>query len=129
MIRQARWGAVVIGAVAGLFIMVVIGLIVFLVAAALGASPDDFAPLVALAASLFGGQLVAGYTSGRFTVASHPAFHGSLAALLLYGIISALSLAAGSQAAFYTLIIFAVVAMVLGMAGGVLAARPRDEDA
>ncbi len=129
MIRQARWGAIVIGAVAGLFIMVVIGLVVFLAAAALGASADDLAPLFALAVALFAGQLAAGYTSGRFTAATNPAFHGSLAGLVLYGIISALSLAAGSQPALYTLVMFAAVAMVLGMAGGVLGARPRDEEA
>lgn len=128
VLNNVRWGVVLIGAAAGLFAMVLAGLVVFVVAAALGASPDDLAPLIALASALFAGQFLAGYTAGRFTTGNNPAYHGSLAALLLYGVVSTLSLAAGSPATPFTLGVFAAVALVIGLAGGVLAARPPDED-
>lgn len=117
----------VIGAIAGLFVMVVSGLIVFVVVALLGASQNDLAPLIALTVALFAGQFLAGYASGRFAASYSSAFHGSLASLLLYGVVATLSLAAGSPAAAFTLVVFAFVALVIGMAGGVLAGRPHDE--
>ena len=128
MTAHVRWGAVVIGAAAGLFIMVVTSLVVFVAAGALGASLDDIAPLIALTVALFAGQLLAGYTSGRFASSLQPAFHGSLAALLLYGVVASLSLAAGSPASVFTLIVFAIVALVIGLAGGVLATRPQEDE-
>ncbi len=108
--------------------MLLAAFVVFVAAAALGASPENAAPLIALATALFAGQFLAGYTAGRFTGGLNPTFHGSLAALFLYGVVSTLSLAAGSPAGPVTLAVFGAVALVVGMAGGVLSARPRDED-
>jgi hypothetical protein len=116
----------VIGAAAGLFLMVIVGLVVFVVAAMLGASTTDVAPLIALTVAFFAGQFLAGYTAGRFAEATVAPVHGSFAALGLYGIVGTLSLAAGSQAPAYTIVIFAAVSLVIGLSGGVLAARPGD---
>ena len=129
MFSQTRWGAVVIGAAAGLFLMVIVGLVVFVVAAVLGASTTDVAPLIALTVAFFSGQFLAGYTAGRFTESPQAPLHGSLAALGLYGVVGTLSLAAGSEAPSYTIVIFAAVSLIIGLSGGTLAARPRDRAA
>ncbi len=83
MLSNVRWGVVFIGATAGLFAMLLAAFVVFVAAAALGASPENAAPLIALATALFAGQFLAGYTAGRFTGGLNPTFHGSLAALFL----------------------------------------------
>ena len=47
--------------------------------------------------------------------------------MALYAIISVLSLAAGSPARVLPLVLFGVVAAILGYAGGTLAGRPRED--
>ena len=126
MLSRARWGAVLMGAVSGLIVMVAISLVV-LFAIARGADDiDDNRAFLSLAFGLFLGQLAAGYAGGRLTSADQPAFHGSLSAMALYAIISVLGLAAGSPAGIFTLVFFAIVAAVVGYAGGVLGGRPRE---
>ena len=129
MLAKARWGVVLMGAVSGLFVMVVATLLLFLGIGLLGvAEMSDTAQFMVTSFALFFAQLVAGYVAGRLSSADQPAFHGSLGALALYGILAVLSLAAGSPAGSVTLVIFAAVALVIGYAGGVLGGRPRDDD-
>jgi len=126
-LREARWGAVLIGAAAGLFFNFVIALLVFLAAILLRASQSDLGPLLVLAFSLFSGLLFAGYVAGRFTSGHNPGFHGNLAGMALYATIAGLGILAGSGVNAITLLIFSVVAALIGYAGGILGGRPRDE--
>lgn len=128
MLTSVRWGTILIGVASGLFAMVVAGLVVFVFVILAGAGSDDLGGLIALTVALFAGQFFAGYVAGRLNSSRGHAFHGSLAGLGLYGVVATLGLAQGSPAAALTLFFFAMVAMVIGMAGGVLAARPRDDD-
>lgn len=65
--------------------------------------------------------IVAGFIAGRLT-ASERVLHGSLAALLLFVVAAAISLAATDPGpGALTLAIFGVVAALLGSAGGALA--------
>jgi hypothetical protein len=65
--------------------------------------------------------VVAGFIAGRFA-AGERVLHGSLAALILFVIAAAISLAATDPApGALTLAIFGVVAALLGSAGGALA--------
>lgn len=126
--RQARWGPVLIGATAGLFVVFAISLLTILGAALLGIGQGDLGPLVALTFGLFVGLLFAGYVAGRFTASTTPGFHGNLAGMALYGVVATVSIMAGSPVEPLTLIMFAVVAAIIGFAGGVLGGQPRDGD-
>ena len=127
MLARTRWGAVLMGAVSGLFVMVIAGLLLFPVVQLMGLEITDTNQFAVLAFALFLGQLVAGYVGGRLTSADQPGFHGSMCGMALYAIISVLSLAAGSPARVLPLVLFGVVAAILGYAGGTLAGRPRED--
>jgi len=127
MLSRARWGAALMGAVAGLIVMVVVSLIVLVISGGAGGDLDSTGQFVVLAFGLFLGQFAAGYVGGRLTSADQPAFHGSLSAMTLYAIISMLGLAAGSPAGILTLLFFGIVAALVGYAGGLLGGRPREE--
>lgn len=71
-------------------------------------------------------QLLAGFVTGRFT-AQAPAFHGGLAALLLFVVTSSFALAAGADPTFATVVTSVIVAAVIGSAGGALAEWRRIE--
>jgi putative membrane protein (TIGR04086 family) len=110
------WGAVALGAMTGLGL----ALALFLLLGATGVLTEDNAavPLVFLQ---FLAQSGAGYLAGRFA-GRDGVLHGSLAAIALYLVGSTLTLAAApDEIGVATLILFAVVAAVVGSAGGLLA--------
>ncbi len=119
-----RWGAVLVGAMAGLGITSAVALMLY----AIGVRDDAAGGSVLLITSSFLGQLLAGYVAGRFA-APDEAFNGSQAGLALFAVTAALSLATGISLGFGVLVFGAVVAMVLGAAGGVLAGHQRDRAA
>lgn len=102
-----------IGALLGLGVALVISL------GGLGL-PEPGPRLFVLVAAQFTGQLAAGYMGGRFAHRGR-ILHGSYAALGLYLVTTSVSLAAGASPGTLTLGLFALVAAVLGAAGGVLA--------
>ena len=120
---RLSWGAIAIGGIAGIITAVAFALPVSLLA-----GTDGFTALALLILAGFLGQLVAGYVGGRYAgPAAHateglPAAHGGLAALLAYLVTAAISIAAGQEPPITTLLFSGVVALVLGSAGGVLAA-------
>lgn len=110
------WGAVGLGAMTGLGL----ALALFLLLGATGVLTEDNAaiPLVFLQ---FLAQFGAGYLAGRFAGRDGIA-HGSLAAIAIYLVGSTLTLAAApDEVGIPTLILFAIVALVVGSAGGLLA--------
>jgi len=128
VLKKARWGVVLMGAVSGLFTLVLASLLLFLTVGLLGVTDlSDTGQFMVIAFALFFSQLISGYVSGRLASADQPAFHGSLGGIALYSIFAILSLAAGSPAPIFTLVFFTLVAAIIGYAGGALAARPRDE--
>ena len=128
VLKKARWGVVLMGAVSGLFTLVVASLLLFLTVGLLGVTDlSDTGQFIVITFALFFSQLISGYVSGRLASADQPAFHGSLGGMALYSIFAILSLAAGSPAPIFTLVFFALVAAIIGYAGGALAARPREE--
>lgn len=119
MTTPVRWRAVLIGAAAGLLSTVLGGMIASLVAGALGAS-DPFSSGLVIGALL--GLLIAGFTAARFVFANGP-LHGSLAALLTVAVVGTDALLRGSGAAPLTLAGFALLAALIGGAGGYLGSR------
>ena len=108
------------GAVSGLFVMVLASLLLFIVVQLVGFDVTDSGTFTVLAFALFFGQLVSGYVGGRLTSADQPGFHGSMSGMALYAIFSMLALAAGSDAGPLPLIVFAITAAMIGYAGGTL---------
>ncbi len=121
-----RWGPVGLGTVTGLLIMAVAG---FLGAALLslvsrfGSASVTSADWVIISFSLLAGQFGGGYVAGRLAGKPAPGLPGSLAALGLYSVVTALSLLSGSPASVSTLLIFALLASVIGYGGGALGGR------
>ncbi len=124
---RTRWGAVAVGAAAGLGFTAVIAVALF----AGGLRPERSAEGAAFIFVQFLGQLAAGAVGGRLAGAA-PAYHGSYAALALYAVSMAVTLAAGRDPGAGAILLGAVVALVIGAAGGVLgsmgAARPPEAE-
>jgi hypothetical protein len=114
-----RWKAVLIGAAAGLLSTVVAGLVASLAAGALGVN-DPFESGVVVGAVV--GLFVAGFTTAKF-VQNQWALHGSFAALLTVLVVGTDALLRGSAATPVTLAGYAVLAALLGAAGGWLGSR------
>ena len=115
------WGPVVLGAMSGLGA----ALIVFIALGITGVIDGDSAAIPA-AFLQFLGQLGAGYVAARIGRRDH-VVHGSYASLLLYLVAAAITLAAAPDTIGpVTLIVFALVAAILGSAGGLLAAAAGD---
>lgn len=72
----------------------------------------------------FGAQFLAGFAGARLSP-TDPALNGGLAALLLYVVAAGIAIAAGRDPGVPTLAFSAAVALVMGSAGGVLAAARR----
>ena len=75
----------------------------------------------------FASQVAAGAVAGRIA-GRHGAVHGGLAGLALFAIISVISIASGGDPAVSTLAFGALVAAILGTAGGVLMEAYRRQD-
>ena len=115
MIR-ANWGAISVGALAGL----ATAMLAFLVLGIIGVveSPADLVPLLFLQ---FLGLVVAGYIAGRLAGRDRVR-HGGYAGLALFAVSSALALATDPGSGNVFVIAFTgVLAVVLGSAGGALA--------
>ncbi|MDX1691153.1 MAG: hypothetical protein R3290_09050 [Acidimicrobiia bacterium] len=111
-----NWGAVAVGAVAGL----AAGIVLAIPLLALGvAGTDDFGGQAALILLGFVAQFLAGYVAARIAGFAD-AQHGSLSALGLFAVVAGISIAAGQDPSIGTLAFSGVVALVLGTAGGVL---------
>jgi hypothetical protein len=108
-----RWGAVAIGAMAGL----VVALLAFIFLGVTGLIAPGRGDIILLFIQ-FLSLVVAGYVGGRLSAA--PEVHGGLAALL-GALISGLISITNGGVAVIGLITLTVVAVVLGSAGGVLA--------
>ncbi len=106
-----------VGAAAGLGITAALALALFVA----GLRPDGTGASAAFIFAQFSGQVAAGYVGGRF---GRPleAYHGSQAALLLFAVTTALTMIAGGAPGPLTILLSGIVALVLGSAGGVLAA-------
>ncbi|MDH3425256.1 MAG: hypothetical protein OEM22_01165 [Acidimicrobiia bacterium] len=114
---KINWGGVLIGAVAGLGITAALAIVLF----AAGIRPDDSTPAqMGFILVLFAGETIAGFVGGRFGRPTEP-LHGSLSALALFAVSAATSLATGSDVSPAVIGMSALVAMVLGTAGGALA--------
>ncbi len=114
------WGAVALGAMTGLGL----ALAVFLLLGVTGVLTEDNAA-IPLAFLQFLAQFGAGYLAGRFA-GRDGVLHGSLASIAIYLVGSTLTLAAApDEIGMPTLILFAIVAAVLGSAGGLLADASR----
>lgn len=110
-----NWGTVALGAMAGLGL----ALAVFLVLGMSGVIDADTSA-VPLAFLQFTAQFTAGYLAGRLA-GRDGVLHGSLAAITVYLVGSTLALAAApGSVGSVSVILFAVVAAILGSAGGLL---------
>ena len=114
------------GAVAGLLLMVVAGFLgtaLLWLGDRLGLATGRTATLLVLSLSLLAGEFVGGYVAGRLAGPTVAGLHGSLAALGAYTVFASLSLLSGSPAGVPTLVVFGVVAAVIGYGGGTLGQR------
>jgi putative membrane protein (TIGR04086 family) len=110
-----NWGTVLLGAMAGLGL----ALALFLVLGITGVIDADNAA-IPLAFLQFLAQFAAGYLAGRLA-GRDGVLHGSLAAIAVYLVGSTLALAAAPDSVgSVSVILFAVVAAVVGSAGGLL---------
>ena len=116
-----NWGAIALGAMAGLGS----GLVLFLVLSVPGAvGPDQSAiPLILLQ---FLSLVLAGFITGVF-VSEGAVLHGGLAGLMLFLVVAAISIAIASGPNIVELALLGVVAAVLGSSGGALAESRRRE--
>jgi hypothetical protein len=113
---RPNWGAVVVGAVAGLGA----GLVLAVPLLAMGVADTETAVgQIVLILIVFAGQVAAGYIAARFAGRGHP-LNGSLAALALFAVTASISIASGADPGAAALVINGIVAIVLGTAGGVL---------
>lgn len=115
-----RWGAVAIGAMAGL----VVALLSFIALGISGLVTPDRGEVLLLFLQ-FLALVVAGYVAGRLS--DPPEVHGGLAGLLA-ALVSGLISLSSSQVPLSGIIALTIVAAVLGSAGGVLARWQRDRD-
>ena len=113
---QPNWGATIIGVVAGLGGAVIIAAPLLITGVA---DTTEFGGQAALVLIGFAAQVAAGAVAGRIA-GRNGALHGGLAGLGLFAIISIVSIATGGDPAISTLAFGAVVAAILGTAGGVL---------
>ena len=120
VLSRTRWSAVVFGAAAGLGATAVIALVLFVA----GLRPSTDAEGAAFIFTQFLGQLLAGTVAGRLAPPQE-IYHGSQAGLMLFGVTTALTLAAGGSPSVATIFFGAVVALVIGAAGGVLGMMTR----
>jgi hypothetical protein len=118
LLNTVNWGAIALGAAAGIAASLVTNLAIGLVIA----PPAAVSILIHLTATVG-----AGYVAGRFAVAGTAAVNGGLAGLLIFLFVGVVSLLAAAGPEPIELAMLGIVAAVLGSAGGVLADRRRTE--
>lgn len=121
IIPTIRWGAVAIGAMAGL----VVALLAFILLGISGIISPDRGEIFLLFIQ-FLSLVVAGYVAGRLSDTAE--IHGGLAALLSAFVSGLISLSS-ARVPLAGIITLTLVAVVLGSAGGVLARWQRDTNA
>lgn len=114
-----HWGAIAIGAMAGL----VFGLLAFIVLGVSGLVTRTSGDIFLLFLE-FLSLVVAGYVAGRLS--QNAEVHGGLAGLLT-ALISGIISVASTRVALTAIATLALVAAVLGSAGGVLARWQKDQ--
>lgn len=114
-----RWGAVAIGAMAGL----VVALLAFIFLGISGLVAPGRGEIFLLFIQ-FLSLVVAGYVAGRLS--DEPAIHGGIAALLS-AFVSGLVSVTSTEVPLVGIITLTLVAVVLGSAGGVLARWHREK--
>ena len=133
MLAAVRWSAVLIGAGAGVLVLALVSLVLWLVLSAL-----DAAGAVG-AATTFGtvsGFAAAGWLAGRRAPFS-PWFHGAISALAIALAVVVTSLRGGSRAPLSEVLLLSALAITLGALSGFLSAKraagrpglPGEEDA
>ena len=115
-----RWGAVAIGAMAGL----VVALLAFIFLGISGLVAPDRGEILLLFLQFFA-LVIAGYVAGRLSDNSE--VHGGLAGLLA-ALVSGLISLTSNRVPLAGIITLTVVAAVLGSAGGVLARWQRESN-
>jgi hypothetical protein len=100
-------------------------LVVFLVLAFIGVAGSDRNPVILILLELLA-LVGAGYVAGRFAP-SNAAAHGGMAGLALFFVAAAISIALAPNSTGFELLVFGLVAAVLGSAGGAIAERRRDD--
>lgn len=126
LVTEVRWGAVGLGTVAGLLLMLVAGLVGTLslsLLARVGLATGETVVWAVLSLSVILGEFAGGYVAGRLAAEAPAGFQGSLAALGVYGVFATVSLFGGSPAGIMTLVVFSLLAAVIGFAGGALGGR------
>lgn len=110
---RLNWGAVLIGAASGFVIGSVVGVLL------VGLLPESAALDAVLVLLSFIIEFGAGFVAGRLSPGAE-ALNGSQASLLLYALASVIALTTGANLA--VLIVGAVLALIIGTLGGLLAA-------
>ena len=121
MLLTIRWGAVLLGAIAGTVVAAVVALIVWGV---LTAIEPEIAIMGGTTAGVVAAMIGSGWFAGR-AASFHPGFHGSFASLLFAIVVVVFAIRGGSPAPPATVLLFALLAIGLGFGGGVLGGRRR----
>ena len=114
MLRELHWTGIVFGAATGL----VASYFLFVFSGPIGSNV-----MGQLVIQLIG-FIAAGYVAGRFSLV-HAITAGRIAALLLFFVIAAATIAAGAVANIAGLLVLGVLALGGGMVGAVIAERRR----
>jgi hypothetical protein len=116
-----RWGAVLLGAVAGSLVAAVVALIVWGILS--GVEPA-ISVMVGTTAGVVAALFGSGWVAGR-AASFHPGFHGALAAMLFSTVVVVFAVRGGSAASPGTVLLLAIISIGLGFGGGVLGGRRR----
>lgn len=119
MLASLRIMAVLLGLGIGALSATVLSLVLWAVLAFAGL---DDAALVGLTVAILAGLAIGGYAAGRMTPFAHR-FHGSVAGLAIAGLVLVIARFGGSPAPTIQVLWLALLAVVLGGAGGSLAGR------
>ncbi|HSJ28296.1 MAG TPA: hypothetical protein VLB67_08795 [Acidimicrobiia bacterium] len=119
MLASLRILALLTGLGVGALSTTLLALLFWGVLAALG---SDDAALAGLTVSILVGLAVGGYSAGRMAFVAHR-FHGSVTGLLLAGLVLVIARLGGSPAPSGQVLWLALLAILLGGAGGAAAGR------
>lgn len=114
MLRELHWTGIVFGAASGL----ISSMFLFAFSGPVGGN------IIGQLVIQLIGFIVAGYVAGRFSLA-HIFPAGRIAALLLFFVVAATTIAAGADGEFAGLVLLGILAIGGGTAGAVIAERRR----